>query len=1207
MADLSLNWEDVAGGDDLSGGTTVDTGGIEVTVGFDAAAGADATIGTEDEDQYVAPGEDFDDDSSLALYGWGNDGGPGKTSTTTLDFTATDSAYADTVTDVSFRINDLDRGNSHDDHVDIVTVTAFDADGNEIDVNFTPEGNQTVSGNTVTGGDVDDGDVDADDKAGSVLVNIAGPVSEIRIEYANGEETDQKISLTDVHFQTMDAADPDGYVEGTNGDDHIDAAYTGDPDGDMIDAGDAVLSGEGPDDDIVLAGDGDDTVLSGEGADEVYAGGGSDSVEGGAGDDVIHGDGDLDGAGGGGETTRESFNWSGLDDPDYHDFNHHIDDGDDLDGMTLTQDTGTVTVTATLESSDTSRVDSEHDTAYINVDGIDGGDETVNDRSSLRSYDNNGNGDATYSFDFSEAVTNAQFTVSDIDGNLGQVSVRAYDADGNMIPVSLTGGQDLNLSDEDSVAGDETATGTDNGSPTDGDNALLVDIAGPVTRIEVDHVNVGDGSSQVNISDIFFDAAGDDLGGGDAGNDTLSGGDGNDAIFGQGGDDLIDGGAGNDTVEGGTGDDTISGDAPVTPVSITIDASHAGFENEVFAYTIDPDTGDISNIQTLTDNAHESIGETFGYDAAPGAVVGVGIVSPEGTFYSSGHGDNVDLNSDGVEHTQGRGQGPDGQVTLGFEDRYELGDSDFDDVVVTIDLGTSGTSLDNAHYAYDSDTPEAVDDGDDLLSGGIGDDLIYGLGGNDTITGGDGSDTVHGGSGNDVIDTSAPASSDPLPDRGYPGLFPADSDPENDRDSVTGGAGDDIITTGDDDDTISGGTGNDYIDAGFDDDLVSGDAGADTIVGGEGSDTISGGSGDDLIYGGLDPSFPDSLNIPDDNTSGPDDEVTDNGRDLIDGGDGNDTIFGQDDDDTIYGGAGDDSIDAGIDDDLVFGGTGDDTITGGQGADTLSGGDDRDTFVGANPGDDIDGGGGGDDYDTLDLTGSAPTGGSLNVIYDASNPENGTVDFFDSDGVLLGTAAFEEIENVIPCFTPGSLIATPKGERPVEELQVGDRVITRDNGLQEIRWIGAKTINGVEMARNPVLKPVLVRRGALGNGLPERDMMVSPNHRVLIANERAALYFDEREVLAAAKHLVGMDGVHEVDAMATTYIHFMFDHHEVVLSDGAWTESFQPGDMSLRGIGGDQRSEIFALFPELESEAGIRDYRAARRSLKKHEAQLLVK
>ena len=76
--------------------------------------------------------------------------------------------------------------------------------------------------------------------------------------------------------------------------------------------------------------------------------------------------------------------------------------------------------------------------------------------------------------------------------------------------------------------------------------------------------------------------------------------------------------------------------------------------------------------------------------------------------------------------------------------------------------------------------------------------------------------------------------------------------------------------------------------------------------------------------------------------------------------------------------------------------------------------------------------------------------------------------------------------------------------------------------------------------------------------------------------------------------------------MGTTYIHFMFDRHEVVLSDGAWTESFQPGDYTLNGIGDAQRQEILELFPELATQDGIRDYAAARRSLKSYEARLLV-
>jgi hypothetical protein len=200
---------------------------------------------------------------------------------------------------------------------------------------------------------------------------------------------------------------------------------------------------------------------------------------------------------------------------------------------------------------------------------------------------------------------------------------------------------------------------------------------------------------------------------------------------------------------------------------------------------------------------------------------------------------------------------------------------------------------------------------------------------------------------------------------------------------------------------------------------------------------------------------------------------------------------------------------------------------------------------------------------------------------------------------------FDEIENVIPCFTPGTLIATPTGERKVEGLQVGDRVITRDNGIQEIRWAGAKDLTGAQLAANDHMQPILIQAGALGNNLPERDILVSPQHRMLLATDQAAMYFEEREVLVAAKHLTILDGVDRVESSGTTYIHIMFDQHEVVLSNGTWSESFQPGDYTLDGIGKEQRDEILELFPELATQVGTEAYQSARRTLKKYEAALL--
>jgi hypothetical protein len=526
-----------------------------------------------------------------------------------------------------------------------------------------------------------------------------------------------------------------------------------------------------------------------------------------------------------------------------------------------------------------------------------------------------------------------------------------------------------------------------------------------------------------------------------------------------------------------------------------------------------------------------------------------------------------------------------------------------------IDLGYTGDNDGDMVDAEDNIFPEN-EDNDDVIRALDGDDMVIAGEGDDDIEGGDGSDTIFGEDGSDLIVSGPGATDGALPDLGYPGIYPSDEDPENDRDFVDGGDGADTIMTGDDADTIYGGAGSDLIDGGIDADEIYGNSGSDTIIGGEGSDTINSGSGNDLIYGGLSPEFPDAVNIPD-----AFDLVPNNGMDVINAGSGNDTVFGADDDDVIGGGSGNDYLDGQIDEDTIYGGVGNDTLIGGDGADelygggdadTISGGADRDSIVGADAGDVIDGGSEGDDWDTLDLSDSGRFRLTDLVTDSDGNGFDGTVEFLGDDGQVTGTATFTNIEDIVPCFTPGSLIATPKGQRRVEDLQEGDKIITRDNGIQEIRWVGQKRMNGIDLARQPKLQPVLIRKGALGNGLPERDMMVSPNHRVLVTNEKVNLYFNETEVLASAKHLVGLDGIHKVNVVGTTYIHFMFDQHEVVLSDGSWTESFHPGDYTLKGIGRDQRDEILTLFPELKEKEGLDNYQAARRSLKKHEAQILT-
>ena len=169
----------------------------------------------------------------------------------------------------------------------------------------------------------------------------------------------------------------------------------------------------------------------------------------------------------------------------------------------------------------------------------------------------------------------------------------------------------------------------------------------------------------------------------------------------------------------------------------------------------------------------------------------------------------------------------------------------------------------------------------------------------------------------------------------------------------------------------------------------------------------------------------------------------------------------------------------------------------------------------------------------------------------------------------------------VNCFTPGTMIATPRGAVAVERLKPGDMVITRDNGPQEIRWAGRQHLAGAPLRLDTRLQPVTIRAGALGPGVPERDLQLSPNHRVLLLGDHPSLDVAEAEVFVSARHLIGTRGIERTTVTETCYLHFMCDRHEVVLSNGAWTESFQPSVDAMQGVSQRAREELFALFPEL--------------------------
>jgi hypothetical protein len=195
-------------------------------------------------------------------------------------------------------------------------------------------------------------------------------------------------------------------------------------------------------------------------------------------------------------------------------------------------------------------------------------------------------------------------------------------------------------------------------------------------------------------------------------------------------------------------------------------------------------------------------------------------------------------------------------------------------------------------------------------------------------------------------------------------------------------------------------------------------------------------------------------------------------------------------------------------------------------------------------------------------------------------------------------------EDFVPCFTLGAMVSTIKGLVRVEDLRVGDRVMTRDNGLQELHWIGRKDLSATQLGDDTRYRPIRIRQGALGDGLPVHDVMVSPNHRMLITGPQLSVNFGEEEMLIAAKHLVGLPGIEMTAAQNVSYLHLLCDRHEVLMVGGVWTESFQPGDYTMNGLATAQAEEVFALFPELRNPTLNLKFRDARTVLRSFEAQI---
>ena len=890
-----------------------------------------------------------------------------------------------------------------------------------------------------------------------------------------------------------------------------------------------------------MAGDGDDSVAAGDGNDTLYGGFGDDQLFGGAGNDTFQGEQGNDSLFGG--------------------------DGDD----TFYTSSG-----------------SETDTIY----GGTGRDRIhfISPQPVAVTY--TGGSDGTYS----QSGTTTQgtfYSVEEIETGSGNDTIDATAASDDLTLTSGAGddtvyggsGNDLIYAGD----GNDTLSGNDGNDTVYGGSGN-------------DYVNGGTGN------DVVYGGGGDDVILGEAGDDQLFGGSGADIVQGNDGADYIDGGEGNDFLDGGTGADSIDGGSG-DDVILGGDGKDT-IAGESGRDTIQGDAGD-DVIYGDAGNAITSEALKWDLEGPSGTDLSAGIFQDMGdmnvavNFTNDGGNTGVSVSSMTQYTETGEpfasnsslqitgNAGP--NLTAEFLFTAEPGSGQTDEVsdvafrLNDVDISTWQDIVTVTAFDLNGNPIEVIltaeDPGNDSVSG-------------DTVTGNGTADTTNVAAGSVLVNIPGPVHRIVISyengGTGGQALWITDvhfdTVPDGEADSIDGGTGNDVLYGGGGADEFAAAQGQDTVYGGGGNDTMRGgatDADRSEFRGGSGDDTYIGGSANDTIYGG-------------------------SGNDSLTGGGGDETVYGGDGNDTIDAGGGDDQINGGWGDDSIVAGAGNDTIDGGRGADKIDAGSGNDAITFSN-GDSVDGGSGDDTFDLTDFGSGSGSGditldgndgfdtlrlgsgadmSTLVITSDDASGKSGTVQKDDGS-----TITFSRMESII-CFTPGARILTPRGLRAIETLGVGDQVLTRDHGMQPIRWIQSRTVPATGR-----LAPIRIRPGVIQG--QQADLVVSPQHRMLIQGHRAELLFGETEVLVAAQHLIDDRLAVRESGGEVTYLHIMFDQHEVIYAEGAPTESYHPGDYSIAAIHDAARAELFDIFPTLRSD--LTQYgRTARRCLKGFEAQLLA-
>ncbi|MDG1530309.1 MAG: Hint domain-containing protein [Paracoccaceae bacterium] len=249
-----------------------------------------------------------------------------------------------------------------------------------------------------------------------------------------------------------------------------------------------------------------------------------------------------------------------------------------------------------------------------------------------------------------------------------------------------------------------------------------------------------------------------------------------------------------------------------------------------------------------------------------------------------------------------------------------------------------------------------------------------------------------------------------------------------------------------------------------------------------------------------------------------------------------------------------------------------------------------------------------DDFtETITISGTTytnPSAGTYELTFTDSGATGHTEDFllfytgtnfifiplpgsnFDTGSVVTSLGGWQSwtagfVWDTVTCFSAGTLIQTLMGPRQINSIEAGDLVET-SSGLSPVVWVGHRHITSEELFENPKLRPVRITAGAMGNGLPKRDLIVSRQHRMLVQSKIAERMFGTKEVLISAIKLTALPGIFVDETIANVdYFHLLFDHHKVVFAEGAPSESLFTGPEALKSMSVEAREEITTIFPEI--------------------------